>query len=225
MCAPSVIDTVWRTISRRQTAWCGGRGHTRRGLRRPSCGSPGRSATGATAAGIRSDLRPDPRPDDVDAGLPRPHPSGDDPDLESRGERRLQQRPAARRAHRHPSRRADALRRGGSRPISFRRRNSSHRWRSSRSPHGASEDPDTAVTIDDILAWEQEHGRLPAGAFVAMLSGWGDRIGDVDAFTNADEAGATHYPGYSGEAAAFLCEERDIVGVGVDTFSLDTGTG
>ena len=88
----------------------------------------------------------------------------------------------------------------------------------------ASEDPDTAVTIDDILAWEQEHGRLPAGAFVAMLSGWGDRIGDVDAFTNADEAGATHYPGYSGEAAAFLCEERDIVGVGVDTFSLDTGT-
>ena len=88
----------------------------------------------------------------------------------------------------------------------------------------ASEDPDTAVMIDDILAWEQEHGRLPAGAFVAMLSGWGDRIGDVDAFTNADEAGATHYPGYSGEAAAFLCEERDIVGVGVDTFSLDTGT-
>ena len=88
----------------------------------------------------------------------------------------------------------------------------------------ASEDPDTAVTIDDILAWEQEHGRLPAGAFVAMLSGWGDRIGDVDAFTNADEAGATHYPGYSGETAAFLCEERDIVGVGVDTFSLDTGT-
>ncbi len=88
----------------------------------------------------------------------------------------------------------------------------------------ASEDPDTAVTIDDILAWEQEHGRLPAGAFVAMLSGWGDRIGDADAFTNADEAGVTHYPGYSGAAAAFLCEERDIVGVGVDTFSLDTGT-
>ena len=87
----------------------------------------------------------------------------------------------------------------------------------------ASDDPDTAVTVDDILSWEQEHGRLPEGAFVAMLSGWGDRIGDADAFTNADEAGVTHYPGFSGDAAAFLCDERDIVGVGVDTFSLDTG--
>ena len=87
----------------------------------------------------------------------------------------------------------------------------------------ASEDPDTAVTVDDILAWEQEHGRLPDGAFVAMLSGWGDRIGNADAFTNVDAAGVMHTPGYSGEAAAFLCEERDIVGVGVDTFSLDTG--
>ena len=87
----------------------------------------------------------------------------------------------------------------------------------------ASDDPDTAVTVDDILSWEQDHGRLPEGAFVAMLAGWGDRIGDADAFTNADEAGVTHYPGFSGAAAAFLCDERDIVGVGVDTFSLDTG--
>ena len=88
----------------------------------------------------------------------------------------------------------------------------------------AGDDPDTAVTVDDILAWERDHGRLPAGAFVAMLSGWGDRIGDAEAFTNTDDAGVTHYPGYSGEAAAFLCEERDIVGAGVDGFSLDTGT-
>src|SRR5580765_7398832 len=26
--------------------------------------------------------------------------------------------------------------------------------------------PDTAVSVDDILAWEKQHGRLPAGAFV-----------------------------------------------------------
>ena len=87
----------------------------------------------------------------------------------------------------------------------------------------ASSNPDTVVTINDILVWEQEHGRLPEKAFVAMLSGWGDRIHDAEAFTNADEAGVTHYPGFSGETASFLCEERNIVGVGVDTFSLDTG--
>lgn len=86
-----------------------------------------------------------------------------------------------------------------------------------------SQDPDSSVTVDDILAWEQAHGRLPDGAFVAMLSGWGDRIGDTEAFTNADADGVMHAPGYSAEAATFLCDERDIVGVGVDTFSLDSG--
>ena len=31
-------------------------------------------------------------------------------------------------------------------------------------------------------------------------------------------------PGFGGEAAKFLTEQRDIVGVGVDTLSLDLGT-
>jgi|TARA_Y100000294_G_scaffold151067_3_gene148705 kynurenine formamidase len=88
----------------------------------------------------------------------------------------------------------------------------------------AADDPDTGVTVDDVLAWETAHGPLPPGAFVAMLSGWGDRIGDPDAFANLDDDGVMHAPGYTGEAAAFLCEERDIVGVGVDGFSLDLGT-
>ncbi len=85
----------------------------------------------------------------------------------------------------------------------------------------AAKNADAVVTIDDVLAWEKAHGRLPAGAFVAMYSGWGDRIANPDRFLNKDAKGTMHAPGFSEEAARFLAKERDIVGAGVDTLSLD----
>src|SRR5581483_5294122 len=33
----------------------------------------------------------------------------------------------------------------------------------------------------------------------------------------------THYPGYSLEAAKFLVKTRDVVGLGIDTMSVDKG--
>lgn len=84
-------------------------------------------------------------------------------------------------------------------------------------------DPDSQVTVDDILAWEDANGELPAGAFVAMYSGWESRLSDPASFINLDGDDVQHYPGFDPEAAAFLIEERDIVGIGVDTLSLDYG--
>jgi kynurenine formamidase len=88
----------------------------------------------------------------------------------------------------------------------------------------AAKDPDAVVTVDDILAWERRHGRLPSGAFVAMHSGWDARIGDANRFLNKDAQGTMHAPGFSEEAARFLAQERDIVGAGVDTMSLDVAS-
>jgi len=85
----------------------------------------------------------------------------------------------------------------------------------------AAKDPDATLTVDDLLAWETRHGRLPRGAFVAMYSGWESRIGSADRFLNKDAKGTMHAPGFSEEAARFLAQERDIVGAGVDTLSLD----
>lgn len=85
----------------------------------------------------------------------------------------------------------------------------------------AAKDADAVVTVDDVLAWEKQHGRLPAGAFVAMYSGWGSRIGNAGRFLNKDAKGTMHAPGFGEEAATFLARERDIVGAGVDTLSLD----
>jgi kynurenine formamidase len=88
----------------------------------------------------------------------------------------------------------------------------------------AAKDSDAVVTVDDVLAWERRHGRLPSGAFVAMHSGWDARIGDANRFLNKDAQGTMHAPGFSEEAARFLAQERDIVGAGVDTLSLDVAS-
>ncbi len=87
----------------------------------------------------------------------------------------------------------------------------------------AASDPDAQLTPDDIMAWEAANGALPSGTFVAMFSGWEARLPDAEAFINADASGVQHYPGIHPDAAMLLVEERDIVGVGVDTLSQDFG--
>lgn len=87
----------------------------------------------------------------------------------------------------------------------------------------AASDPDAQLMPDDVLAWEGEHGALPAGAFVAMNSGWSSRIDDPEAFLNVGDDDALHFPGFHPDATALLVEERDVVGIGVDTLSLDFG--
>lgn len=82
---------------------------------------------------------------------------------------------------------------------------------------------DTAVTIEDIKDWEKRYGRLPNGAAVFMYSGWDAKVKDAKAFINMDGGNTMHFPGFSPEAALFLARERDVVGIGVDTISLDPG--
>ncbi len=87
----------------------------------------------------------------------------------------------------------------------------------------AAQDADAQVVVDDILAWESQHGRLPSGAFIAMYSGWESRLSDPDSYVNQGTDGALHFPGFHPDAAEFLVGKRDIVGIGVDTLSLDFG--
>lgn len=87
----------------------------------------------------------------------------------------------------------------------------------------ASEDVDTSLMVDDILAYEADYGELPAGALVAMNSGWSSKWSNAEAFVNLDADGVMHYPGFHPDAAEFLVTERDIVGIAVDTLSQDPG--
>jgi kynurenine formamidase len=85
-------------------------------------------------------------------------------------------------------------------------------------------EPDTVVTVDDLVRFERRHGRIPRDAVVAMYSGWETRAGSVEAYRNMDAGGTMRFPGFGKEAVDWLLERRDIRGIGVDTMSLDNGS-
>lgn len=87
----------------------------------------------------------------------------------------------------------------------------------------ASRDHDATLEVDDLLAWESRHGRIPVGAVVAMHSGWESRLADPARYLNRDDSGVMHAPGFGGEAAELLVRERGVAGVATDTLSLDIG--
>ncbi|WP_394821704.1 cyclase family protein [Pendulispora albinea] len=87
----------------------------------------------------------------------------------------------------------------------------------------AAKDPDTVVTLPDILAWEAAHGCLPVRAFVALYTGWDARWPCATRMANRDAAGVAHFPGWSLEALHFLAEQRDVTAIGHDTTDTDPG--
>ncbi|MEM6387778.1 MAG: cyclase family protein [Pseudomonadota bacterium] len=86
----------------------------------------------------------------------------------------------------------------------------------------ANANPDAQVTPDDLKAWIAANGDIPAGACVAMNSGWQSKLG-TDGFRNADDEGKMHFPGFHVEAVQMLLDETEAGGVAVDTLSIDYG--
>lgn len=76
-------------------------------------------------------------------------------------------------------------------------------------------EPNHALSVQDIKDWEAEHGRVPAGSFVAlrtdMSRDWTD---------NPKQFKRSPFPGWSLPAIKFLYQERHIVANGHE--SLDT---
>jgi kynurenine formamidase len=87
----------------------------------------------------------------------------------------------------------------------------------------AAKNADYQLSPDDLVAWERKHGRLPDHCCVAMHSGWARHVSNAAKFTGKDAAGVLHFPGFSGEAAEWLLKQRKVVGIAVDTLSLDHG--
>jgi kynurenine formamidase len=82
---------------------------------------------------------------------------------------------------------------------------------------------DYEVSVEDIAAWEQAHGEVPSGAVVLVHTGWDQHWNSQERFRNELSDGLTHYPGFSLAAAEFLVRSRDVVGLGIDTMSVDIG--
>jgi kynurenine formamidase len=81
-------------------------------------------------------------------------------------------------------------------------------------------DEDFLLTPERIEAWEAEHGRIPAGAWVLLRTDWSKRTDPAD-FLNVGQDGP-HSPGFRKDASELLVA-RGVLGVGVETIGTDAG--
>ena len=79
-------------------------------------------------------------------------------------------------------------------------------------------DPGWTLAAGDVVAWEAEHGTIPAGAAVLLCTGWDAFVEDAARYAGDP----LDYPGYGGEAAALLVA-RGAAGLGIDTLGVDSG--
>lgn len=84
----------------------------------------------------------------------------------------------------------------------------------------AREEANATIEVADIERWISDNGELPAGAIVALRSGWAQKV-KTPSFRN-DDAGKFAFPGFGKSATDFLLK-TETVAIGVDTLSLDPG--
>lgn len=81
-------------------------------------------------------------------------------------------------------------------------------------------DPDFALTISFVEAWEARHGKIDPGSWVLLRTDWSKR-------THPDYAGlhddGAHTPGPEPAVVKWLVEQRDVHGFGTETIGTDFG--
>jgi kynurenine formamidase len=78
-------------------------------------------------------------------------------------------------------------------------------------------DPNHALSVADIQAWEKAHGRIPAGAFAALRT---DMSKDWE--SNPQHFKRTPFPAWSLAAIKFLFDERKVTAIGHESLDTDT---
>lgn len=90
----------------------------------------------------------------------------------------------------------------------------------------AAADRDYRLTAADVLAFEEQHGRIAAGTIVLLRTGWDRHWPDVAAYLGDDtpgDASRLSFPGYGVDAAELLVRDRRVGVLGTDTASIDYG--
>jgi len=78
-------------------------------------------------------------------------------------------------------------------------------------------DNEYLLTMEDVQVWEAQYGRIPAGAWVLMRTGWQSR-NFTDAFLDN-----SRWPGPHPDVPEFLAHERDVIGFGTEPVGTDAG--
>jgi kynurenine formamidase len=78
-------------------------------------------------------------------------------------------------------------------------------------------DPNHAFSVDDLKAWENQHGRIPKDAFVALRT---DMYKDWDA--DPERFKRSPFPAWAFETIKFLYEQRGVTATGHESMDTDT---
>lgn len=90
----------------------------------------------------------------------------------------------------------------------------------------AAADRNYRLSVDDVLAFEEEHGAIAAGTIVLARTDWSRHWPDAMAYLGDDtpgDASNLQFPGFGVDATRLLTEERDVAMIGIDTASIDYG--
>lgn len=85
---------------------------------------------------------------------------------------------------------------------------------------------DYRLTREDVLRFEEQHGRLAAGVIVLLRTGWSRHWPDTKAYMGDDtpgDASKLSFPSFGADAAKLLVGERKAGAIGIDTASIDYG--
>ncbi len=90
----------------------------------------------------------------------------------------------------------------------------------------AAADPDYRLSLDDVVKFEQRHGRIGKGEMVLLRTGWSRFWPDRKRYLGDDtpgDASGLRFPSFGEEAARFLVEKRQVGILGADVASIDYG--
>ena len=79
---------------------------------------------------------------------------------------------------------------------------------------------DYMISLEDIAIYEQKYGPVRAGSIIIGLTGWDKHWADAKKYRAEDLNGDIHCPGFAADVGPFVLE-RNVVGLGIDTFSPD----
>ena len=82
---------------------------------------------------------------------------------------------------------------------------------------------DYALTMNDVLDWESDHGPVPQGCIVLLRTGWQAKWNEPFAYLGGGAADQLHFPGFELDTAQLLIEGRNISGLGIDTAGVEPG--
>nr|XP_045600107.1 isatin hydrolase-like [Procambarus clarkii]QPM92666.1 kynurenine formamidase-like [Procambarus clarkii] len=92
------------------------------------------------------------------------------------------------------------------------------------------QDKNYEVKVRDLEQWESDHGTIPDGALVLFRTGWAKKVKNIRDFAGLDQHNTLNFPGIGKGAAEWLARhasrhsyQKGVVGVGIDTLSLDKG--